>query len=130
MTLVPFGASPAPVEVDFGGTGLFIGMQLFEIESGVPTPVGGVVHMTNYDGTSYQANVTGNPGAWYVAKFKAYTDNTYTTVDTSQPQGQESLYFELESGGGGGSPGTNVGQLTVHVSGQTLEVELCDCEGA
>jgi hypothetical protein len=125
MILVPYGAGPAPVEVDLGGSGLFVGMQLYVMELGVPTPQGGVVPMSNFDGTSYLTNIAGIAGNWYIAKFKCYTDVSYGTVDVDQPQGAEILYFDEQEGGGGGGGGTtNVGTVEIDVGDNEVDTQI------
>lgn len=98
--VVPAG-QPATVEVSYSDPSLFVGVQLYDDSGGSPSPVGSVVHMLNFAGVSYRAKLTGAAGKWYLYRIAAYTDNTYTTVDTEQPQGSGTLFFESGSDLGG-----------------------------
>lgn len=90
--IVPAG-KPASVEVSYSDPSLFVGLQLYDDSGVAPVPVGPVVAMLNWVGAAYRAKVSGTAGLWYLYRVAAYTDGTYTVIDTDQPQGSGSLYF-------------------------------------
>ena len=95
--IVPFGF-PASVEVTYSDPSLFVGLQLYD-DSGVsPIAVGSIIPMLNWIGSSYRAQVSGTQGKWYIYRIAVYTDGTYTTVDSDQPNGSGSMYFQSPPG--------------------------------
>ena len=99
-TKVPAGV-PASLEVTLDAPGLNVGFALWDDSGSSPVQVtgqegqvNGVYPGFNWQGNSYRAKLPGSPYKWYVVHIAVYTDDTFTTIDTEEPQGSDSLYFE------------------------------------
>lgn len=85
---------PVPIVADYSAPGLFIGLKAFDCITGSPVQISGfpgqtagVWPMTNVAGSnSYLTMFTGTLQHSYLLLVQAYTDNTYTTVDTTNPE--------------------------------------------
>jgi hypothetical protein len=101
---------PASIEVTYGDSGLLVGAEVWDDSGSSPERVTGLAGMINdvipalnFSGVSYRFKHQGSMNIPYLYRIAAYTDDTYTTVDTNQSQGSDSLVFIEESGGGGSS---------------------------
>ncbi len=92
MEIIPAGI-PAPFDVSFDSPALFVGLNVFDVSSGIPVAVGGVIPMVNAPGSnSYAALFTPVSGKQYLFLKRVFTDNTYTAVDPEYGTGSESAY--------------------------------------
>lgn len=102
---------PASVEVSYSDSGLNIGVTIWDDSGSVPVQVtglagmvNGVLPLLNWSGVSYRFKHLGNAGTWYLYNIAAYVASNYLVVDTSQPQGSDSLYFDPPLATSGGAP--------------------------
>ncbi len=123
MDIIPEGV-PYTISETYGQAGLFIGVQIYNDNGSTPVAIGGVRPMLNYDGASYRLHFSGSTGISYLAKIKAYTDDTYATQDTDEPEADTSFTFASFSGGGGGGGATNVGEISATVFDNIIDVRL------
>lgn len=92
MNLFP-SSVPVTVEVTYDSPGLFVGLSVFDMSTGSPVQVGGVLPMANVAGTnSYVRNFTPAADKPYFFLKQVYTDNTYTAVNPSYSAGSEGGY--------------------------------------
>src|SRR5208282_4134742 len=99
--------TPASITVTLDQPGLFVGFKFFDDSGASPVQItgeegqiNGVFPALNFSGVSYRVKLPGTPSKWFIANIAVYTDGTYTTVDTDEPQGDDSIYFEIPAGSG------------------------------
>lgn len=84
---------PVTIDVTYDSPGLFVGLSVFDMSTGAPVQVGGVIPMPNVpDSNSYAKNFTPAANKPYLFLKQVYTDGTYTVVDANYSPGSEGAY--------------------------------------
>lgn len=70
-------------------SGLSVGGLLYDVTSGTPSQVGSVIQMSMLESGVYEGVFTPTAGRSYLIITVVYTDNTFTTIDTTWAPGAD-----------------------------------------